>query len=210
MIIIKVWSGHSWREIKQRVSWRHNYIIWSAAFVLDGENLHLSFQIRKRKKCVCASERTLNSLYKPYIKLLFTTYAREEAIYFLIAGEPEPKPSSPVPSTYPQHMEMTVTAFFIFPTVITACGGYKRWIGDCESAFFLFVFLFFIAMQALKVEFKKDAVLLIVTIASSYLPFLYGGRKKKKLWSRLWEVRRACFCLWHEVWILSEVTTVSN
>lgn len=47
--------------------------------------------------------------------------------------------------------------------------------------FFLFVFLFFIAMRALKVEFKKDAVLLIVTIASSYLPFLYGGRKKKNM-----------------------------
>lgn len=35
-------------------------------------------------------------------------------------------------------------------------------------------------MQALKVEFKKDAILLSVTIASSYLPFLYGGREKKK------------------------------
>lgn len=28
-------------------------------------------------------------------------------------------------STYPQYMEMTVMAFFIFPTVITACGGYN-------------------------------------------------------------------------------------
>lgn len=46
------------------------------------------------------------------------------------------------------------------------------------SLLFLFVFLFFIAMQALKVEFKKDAILLSVTIASGYLPFLYGGRKK--------------------------------
>lgn len=71
-----------------------------------------------------------------------------------------------------------MTAFFIFPAVITVCGGYKRWIGDCESAFFLFAFLFFIAMQALKVEFKKDAIMLSVTIASSYLPFLYRGRKK--------------------------------
>lgn len=40
-------------------------------------------------------------------------------------------------------------------------------------------FLFFIVMQTLKVEFKKDAIMLSVTIASSYLPFLYGGRKKK-------------------------------
>lgn len=53
-------------------------------------------------------------------------------------------------STYPQYMEMTVMAFFIFPTVITACGGYNIKGGQ------VIVSLFFIALQVPKVESKKD------------------------------------------------------
>ena len=82
----------------------------------------------------------------------------------LIAYRPEPKQAprvEKVPSTglsavslyCPQCLEMTVMAFFIFPTVIAASRGYNIRGGE------VIVSLFFAALQVPEVESKQDALL---------------------------------------------------